>query len=67
MKTFAYHSPATVAEALELLNIYKENSAIIAGGTDLVIELNERLKAPANVIDISKIAELRCIRQDSQI
>lgn len=67
MKTFAYHSPATVAEAVELLNIYKENSAIIAGGTDLVIELNERLKAPANVIDISKIAELRCIRQDSQI
>lgn len=67
MKPFVFHSPATVAEAVALLDLYKETCAIVAGGTDLVIELNERVNAPAHIIDISRLAELRYVRQDDQI
>ncbi|MCP1101850.1 CO/xanthine dehydrogenase FAD-binding subunit [Aequitasia blattaphilus] len=67
MKKFTYHTPAGIGEALELLAVYKEDSALVAGGTDVVIELNERKKTPAHVIDISRIDELRYIRQDTHI
>jgi len=59
MKEFNFYSPSSLDEALELLHQYKEKAAVIAGGTDIVLELNERKIAPQCIIDISKINELR--------
>lgn len=64
MKPFTYHSPATVDEAVALLQKHKDSCAVIAGGTDLVIELNERSRTPEHVININKIDELRYVRQE---
>lgn len=62
MKPFDFYSPATVEEAVELLHAHQESVAVIAGGTDLVLELNERKAAPAAVIDLKHIPALRYIR-----
>ena len=35
----AYHTPATVAEALSLLHQHKDKARIIAGGTDLILDM----------------------------
>ena len=64
MKPFVYHAPTTVAEAVELLEKYQDSCAVVAGGTDVVIELNERHKTPEHVISISKLNELRYVKEE---
>ncbi len=54
---FEYFSPTTMDEALELLAT-KENAKVLAGGTDLMIQLKEKMVHPSNVIDITRIPEL---------
>ena len=62
MREFDFYSPTSVPEALELLRKYKDSNAIVAGGTDIVIELNERKHTPKVVIDIKRLKELEYIR-----
>lgn len=64
MKPFTYHAPRSVEEALSLLEQHQASCAVVAGGTDVVIELNEGVKRPAHVIDISKISELRYVKEE---
>ena len=64
MKPFTYHAPTTVAEAVEMLDKYQSSCAVVAGGTDVVIELNERHKTPEHVISISKLDELRYVKEE---
>jgi len=53
--------PRTLAEAVELLG-KNTDAQIVAGGTDLIPSLKQRLFSPAYVLDIRRIAELRGIR-----
>ncbi len=62
MKPFDFYGPATVDEALELLHRYQDGVSVVAGGTDLVLELNERKTTPAVVIDLKQLKELDYIR-----
>ncbi len=55
---FEYFSPTTMDEALELLAT-KENAKVLAGGTDLMIQLKEKMVHPSNVIDITRVPELK--------
>ncbi len=50
-------------EALELLEKYGEQAKIIAGGTDIVIDLRNNKINPDVMIDISSIDEMRYIRE----
>ena len=58
MRAFDFYSPVTVVEALELLHQHKDSVAIVAGGTDIVLELNERAIKPAVVMDVKRLKEL---------
>jgi len=53
--------PRTLAEAVDLLGKHT-GVQIVAGGTDLIPSLKQRLFNPAYVVDIRRIAELRGIR-----
>jgi xanthine dehydrogenase iron-sulfur cluster and FAD-binding subunit A len=57
-----YIQPASIDETLALLANYGPDARLINGGTDLIIEIERRLRAPAIVIDISRIAGLDEIR-----
>ncbi len=61
------HKPSTVIEAVELLHQYKEKGKIIAGGTDLVIEIKNRKVNFEALIDISSIKEMSFIKMDNDI
>ena len=55
--------PATIDEALALLAAENE-AKVIAGGTALVIMLRNRLIAPATLISLGRLQELRAIRHE---
>jgi carbon-monoxide dehydrogenase medium subunit len=57
--TFAYHRPASVAEAVATLADYAEGheAKVLAGGQSLVPLLNMRLAAPAALVDINRLTE----------
>lgn len=62
MKPFVYHAPKTLDEAVAQLAQYQDSCAILAGGTDVIIELNEGHKTPDHIIAIDKLHELRYIK-----
>jgi len=62
MKPFEYKAVHSVEEAVSALAEYGSDARILAGGTDLLIELRKQnVKTPKVVIDISFIKELRGI------
>jgi len=58
---FVYHRPESVKEAADLLDEFGDDAKILAGGQSLVPMLAMRLTHFENLIDISKIDELRSI------
>lgn len=65
-----YHSPHTVAEALSLLATYGGAAQIVAGGTDLLIDLQQPEKAhlrPKALIDVTKIPEMTALSLEDGI
>lgn len=67
MRPFDFFAPTTLVEALELLDQYKEKATVIAGGTDLVIELNEKIAKPEVIVDLKHVAELNYIKVENGI
>ncbi len=59
-----YYTPAHVAEALELLDRFREQARVIAGGTDVLLELRRRVRDAAVLIDISRIPGLEQVTVD---
>src|SRR5690242_13377437 len=59
---FAYARPASVAEALTVLDKHKDEARVLAGGQSLVPMLNFRLAAPKVLVDINRIAALTGIK-----
>jgi carbon-monoxide dehydrogenase medium subunit len=58
MNRFEYARPETVAEAVTLLEEHGPDARVLAGGTDLVIELRNHWVEPKLVVDIKRIPEL---------
>ena len=54
--------PRSVAEAVELLGKHAPDIQVIAGGTDLIPSLRQKLFAPHYVLDLRGLRELRGIR-----
>lgn len=58
---FTYHRPGTVAEATQMLAEFGDEAKILAGGQSLVPMLAMRLTYFENLIDISRVDELKNI------
>jgi carbon-monoxide dehydrogenase medium subunit len=58
MYEFEYHEPQSLAEATSLLVAYAENARVLAGGTDLIVQMRKGLLRPHHLIDIKKIPGL---------
>jgi len=55
---FEYLKPKSLEEALELKAKYGDDAMVLAGGTDLLVDIRMRVKKPKYVIDIKGIKEL---------
>ncbi|HXV29064.1 MAG TPA: xanthine dehydrogenase family protein subunit M [Sinorhizobium sp.] len=60
---FEYFAPASIEEALGLLQEHGEEAKVIAGGQSLVPMMNFRLVRPACLIDINRIGGLSYITE----
>ena len=58
--------PRTVEEALGALAKYANDIRVLAGGTDLIPSMRQKLFEPQFVLDIRHISELKGIRQTEQ-
>jgi carbon-monoxide dehydrogenase medium subunit len=61
MYDFAYHRPATVADAVKLLAADSE-AKVLAGGQTLIPTLKQRLAQPSSLVDLGGIAELKGVK-----
>lgn len=55
---FDYHEPGNMQSALALLSSLKSNAKIIAGGTDILVNMKKGIITPKYLISLSKIKDL---------
>ena len=58
MQAFEYARPETEAEAIEFLGTNAGQTAVLAGGTDLVSLMKAELLTPSRVVDLKRIPSL---------
>jgi carbon-monoxide dehydrogenase medium subunit len=56
---FDFHEPKTLNEACQILAAYGVKAKLIAGGTDLMVNMKKKILSPEQVISISRIGELK--------
>ena len=64
MRPFDYFEPDSLEEAVRLLGQYGSQASVLAGGTDLLVEIKEHLRRPEQVINIKRIPGLETVTCD---
>ncbi len=64
MHAFDYATPQSVADAVVLLNEHGKNALVLAGGTDLIVQLRENRRRAEVVVDIKGISEANELSYD---
>jgi xanthine dehydrogenase iron-sulfur cluster and FAD-binding subunit A len=62
-----YFQPASLAEALRLLNEQGSQARVVAGGTDVLVELQRGVRPTTTLIDITRLTELKYVRLEDGI
>ena len=62
MRDFEYRAPSNIDEAVALLAEHGDRAKLLAGGTDIIVQLREGLRDADLVIDVKKIPELMEIK-----
>jgi xanthine dehydrogenase YagS FAD-binding subunit len=63
MPAFELFQPASIADALSLLDRYGSDAWVFAGGLDSFDWLKDRIKRPRYVVDLGAVGELKGIRE----
>ena len=59
-----YLQPSTIEDVLTALDVEPDHSAIIAGGTDLLLDLQQGRHSPVNtLVDITQISDMTAIQK----
>jgi len=64
MKTFDYEAPATIDQTIALMSKTSGHTFLLAGGTDLLVQLRSSNKDVDLVIDVKGIPELNQVNYD---
>ncbi len=65
MKDFDYAAPTTIDDAVGLLAKHNGRAKLLAGGTDLIVQLREFFREADVVVDVKKIAEVMDLRVEA--
>src|SRR4051812_38316489 len=66
MKAFEYVAPKTIEEAITLLADKGARARVLAGGTDLIVQVREGRRSPDWLVDVKQISELNELNYDPQ-
>jgi CO/xanthine dehydrogenase FAD-binding subunit len=64
MPSPAYHAPDSVQQAIDLLAANR-GARPLAGGTDLIVQMQSGRAAPGDIVDLKRIASLRQVREEA--
>lgn len=64
LKPFDFFNPVSLQEALQLLNRYGEEARPIAGGTDLIVQMKQRLILSKRLVNLLNLSGLKEIKRD---
>src|SRR5262249_10871809 len=67
MNSLRYEAPSSLGDAIALLAGASGTSRILAGGTDVIVQMETDLIEPDLVVDIKKIPELRQIAVENGV
>jgi aerobic carbon-monoxide dehydrogenase medium subunit len=62
---FDFHDPTTVEEACRLLAQFGIKAKPLAGGTDLMVNMKEKIVSPGHVVSLSRIEALKQARKEN--
>lgn len=63
MNRFGYFAPVSVREAVEVLQAHP-GARVLAGGTDLLVQMKERARTPDTLVDVRRIPGVDELRFD---
>ena len=66
MKEFEYLKPDSIKETISILSQFGEKAQILNGGTDLIVEMRDKIAQPEYLVDIKAIPQLNRIAYDKQ-
>jgi carbon-monoxide dehydrogenase medium subunit len=66
LKEIDYAAPQTVAEVVALLREQGDRARVLAGGTDIIVQVREHRRDLDLLIDVKRIAELNELAYDSR-
>jgi carbon-monoxide dehydrogenase medium subunit len=61
---FDYHEPSSVDEATRLLGEIGKEASVLAGGTDLLVNMKMGKTAPRHVVSLSRIEDLKGVKRE---
>ncbi|MBM4331574.1 MAG: xanthine dehydrogenase family protein subunit M [Deltaproteobacteria bacterium] len=66
MRRFEFSSPSSLTEGLALIGQYKERAKVIAGGTDLLVQMKSKIVNPERVISLLNVPELSGLKKNGK-
>lgn len=66
MKEFEYLKPDSIKETISILSQFGEKAQIFNGGTDLIVEMRDKIIQPEYLVDIKAIPQLNRITYNKQ-
>ncbi|BBO68130.1 dehydrogenase [Desulfosarcina alkanivorans] len=64
LPTFDFHEPVSVNEACEIMGTYGAKAKLIAGGTDLMVNMKKKILAPEHLVCLGRIGAMNSIAED---
>ena len=60
---FDFHEPASIDEACEIMAAYGAKAKLLAGGTDLMVNMKKKILTPAHLVCLSRISTMHGIEE----
>ncbi|PKP55129.1 xanthine dehydrogenase family protein subunit M, partial [Candidatus Atribacteria bacterium HGW-Atribacteria-1] len=64
LKEFEYLKPDSIKKTISILSQFGEKAQILNGGTDLIVEMRDKIIQPEYLVDIKAIPQLNKITYD---
>ena len=65
MEAFEYVSPSSIEEAVNVLASNGDKARMLAGGTDILVQMRAGRRTPSVVVDVKSIPELNVVSYDA--